>query len=234
MGDPAAASTAELTDRLRGAGFDVVLAVEPTALAGTGPFGAAVDDCVADPERKRAALAHLESQLGADAPLLSSCHAVTATQSATQLKNPARLVGYALLPPWGARSTVECCRAIQTADAFAGAAERLWAAAGFEPVWVRDSIGLVLPRMVACLANEAAFAVMEHVATPSDVDRAMELGTRYPRGPLKWAEEVGLQRVVATLDALDSDCGDGRYRAAPLLRQLALVGADFSALRGAA
>jgi 3-hydroxybutyryl-CoA dehydrogenase len=52
----------------------------------------------------------------------------------------------------------------------------------------------------------------------------MMLGTRYPRGPLAWAELIGLDHVLATLDALAAEQGDDRYRAAPLLRRMVAAG----------
>jgi 3-hydroxybutyryl-CoA dehydrogenase len=77
---------------------------------------------------------------------------------------------------------------------------------------------------VACLANEAAFALAEGAATAADIDLAMRLGTRYPRGPLAWAAEIGLDHVLHVLDALHAEHGEGRYRAAPLLRRSVTAG----------
>jgi 3-hydroxybutyryl-CoA dehydrogenase len=233
MGEGGSSATTDLHRRLSAGGLDVVLAGDEAAdWAGSGPFDAAIDDCVADQARKERGLPILEQTLPPGAPLVSSCQAAAATALAPLLTDPTRLVGYALLAPFADRQTVECCRALQTADAAAEAAAALWTAGGFEPVWVGDSVGLVTPRIVACLANEAAFAVMEAVALPEDIDRAMELGTRYPRGPLAWAAEIGLARIVATLEALHAACGDGRYRVAPLLRHMAIAGAGFHANGG--
>ena len=71
------------------------------------------------------------------------------------------------------------------------------------------------------IVNEAHFAVGEGVATPEDVDIAMRLGFNYPRGPFEWAEAIGPARVVSVLDALRSELGEERYRAAPSLRRAA-------------
>jgi 3-hydroxybutyryl-CoA dehydrogenase len=89
------------------------------------------------------------------------------------------------------------------------------------PVWVNESPGLVLPRIVCCLANEAAFAVAEGVATPEAVDTAMKLGVNYPQGPLEWAATLGYRKVVAVLDHLADEYGEERYRVAPWLRNRA-------------
>jgi 3-hydroxybutyryl-CoA dehydrogenase len=77
----------------------------------------------------------------------------------------------------------------------------------------------VLERVVSQLANEAAFAVGEGVATPDDIDAAMRLGLNHPRGPFEWVRELGAEHVVATLDALRAAHDDPRYDVAPLLRE---------------
>ena len=73
-------------------------------------------------------------------------------------------------------------------------------------------------RVIAALANEAAFALAEGVASAEDIDRAMQLGATYPEGPLAWADELRLDRVVRVLAALREAHGDA-YVCAPLLRQ---------------
>jgi len=90
---------------------------------------------------------------------------------------------------------------------------------GFETEIVGDVVGFVAPRVVSMIINEAAFAVMERVATARDIDAAMKLGTNYPRGPLEWADDIGLDHVVLLLDALYNEYHQERYRVCPLLRQ---------------
>ena len=87
-----------------------------------------------------------------------------------------------------------------------------------------DAPGLVLGRIVSQLVNEACFAVGEGVGTAEDVDTALRLGFNHPRGPFEWGRAIGPQAVLATLDALRSELGHDRYRAAPLLRSWASVG----------
>jgi 3-hydroxybutyryl-CoA dehydrogenase len=84
---------------------------------------------------------------------------------------------------------------------------------------VPDQLGLVFPRILAMLVNEAFFALGEGVATEADIDRALQLGANYPRGPIAWGKEQGLARVLALLDALRHELGEERYRAAPALRR---------------
>jgi 3-hydroxybutyryl-CoA dehydrogenase len=80
------------------------------------------------------------------------------------------------------------------------------------------------------LANEASEAVLNGVATPFDVDRAMTLGVNYPRGPLAWADSIGAQHVLATLEAIHASYGDDRYRPSRYLRRV--VGAGRRLLPG--
>jgi 3-hydroxybutyryl-CoA dehydrogenase len=72
--------------------------------------------------------------------------------------------------------------------------------------------------------NEAAFAVGEGVGSPEDIDAGMVHGLNYPRGPLAWADLIGVDHVLAVLDGLADERREERYRAAPLLRRMVLSG----------
>jgi len=90
-----------------------------------------------------------------------------------------------------------------------------------------DLPGLLVMRTVAMLANEAADAVLQNVASAADVDTAMTKGVNYPIGPLAWAETIGLDLVVDVLDALARTYGEDRYRASALLRRKVWGGTFF-------
>jgi 3-hydroxybutyryl-CoA dehydrogenase len=72
----------------------------------------------------------------------------------------------------------------------------------------------ILPRLIAQIANEAAFALEEEVGSPADMDTAMRLGFNWPRGPLELTELMGRERIVALLDDLQGAKGEA-YRPAP-------------------
>ncbi len=219
---------AHLEERATAAGMHVTRSASAADVqASFAAADAVIDANVVMSPDQREALAAGERMMRPQAILCVCCHATSATSAAASMSRPERGVGFGLLVPCGERKTVEMARAIQTSDAAVDQATDLWLALGHEPVFVGDGGGLVVARVVACLANEAAFAVMEGVASAHDIDTAMRLGTGYPRGPLAWCDLVGARDIVATLDALAAEHGDDRFRAAPLLRRMAAAGATW-------
>ncbi|UPF01624.1 3-hydroxyacyl-CoA dehydrogenase PaaC [Pseudomonas mosselii] len=95
----------------------------------------------------------------------------------------------------------------------------LLARAGLSVCPVADLPGLVVLRTVAMLANEAADAVLQGVGTPGDIDLAMRAGVNYPRGPLAWADDLGVGFTLDVLDNLQRSYGEERYRPSLLLRR---------------
>jgi hypothetical protein len=61
--------------------------------------------------------------------------------------------------------------------------------------------GMVTPRVLACLINEAYLTRDQGVATAEDIDLGMRYGTNYPRGPFEWCRRIGAPRIVRALDA---------------------------------
>jgi 3-hydroxybutyryl-CoA dehydrogenase len=94
---------------------------------------------------------------------------------------------------------------------------------------IDDFPGMLVMRTVCMLANEAAEVVHTGVASAEAVDQAMRLGVNYPRGPLAWAEAIGLERARDVLDHLARTYGEDRYRASWLLRRKALAKQSFHA-----
>jgi 3-hydroxybutyryl-CoA dehydrogenase len=102
------------------------------------------------------------------------------------------------------------------------AGERAFQGLGLHTARVAPSAVGALPRIVCQVINECAFALGEGVGSAEDIDAGMTLGMNYPRGPLAWAQEIGREHVVATLDALWEAYREERYRLAPVLRRSAL------------
>src|SRR5271165_1383387 len=92
------------------------------------------------------------------------------------------------------------------------------------PVAVNDAPGFVSNRVLMPLINEAAYAVMEGVATPEAVDAVMKLGMNHPMGPLELADFIGLDVCVDIMHVLVEGLGDQKYRACPLLKKYVAAG----------
>jgi 3-hydroxybutyryl-CoA dehydrogenase len=118
-------------------------------------------------------------------------------------------------------------RADQASDDDLAQAVGLMQAADMAVSVIDDLPGMLVMRTVCMLANEAAEVVHTGVASAEAVDQAMRLGVNYPRGPLAWAEAIGLERVRDVLDHLARTYGDDRYRASWLLRRRALAKRPF-------
>ncbi len=95
---------------------------------------------------------------------------------------------------------------------------------GKTPVEVNEAAGFVVNRILIPMINEAAFMVMENVATPEDIDTAMKLGANHPMGPLALGDLIGLDVCLAIMEVMTSETGDGKYRPAPLLRKMVRAG----------
>ena len=89
---------------------------------------------------------------------------------------------------------------------------------GVEVKSVKDRVGMVTPRIILMIINEAFYTVQEGTASKADINQAMKLGTNYPQGPFEWAEKIGIDHIYKTLKALQQDTGDTRYKICPLLK----------------
>ncbi len=143
-------------------------------------------------------------------------------------------VGFHVLPPFAQAGLVELTRSEHSSPAAIARAEHFFTALGKHTAWVGDAPGLVLGRIVCQVINESAFALGEGVGSARDIDIGMKLGMNHPRGPLEWADEIGLDHVLTVLEALCDEYREERYRPAPALRRLVLserlgrdVGAGF-------
>ncbi len=90
---------------------------------------------------------------------------------------------------------------------------------GWNPRQVGSRIGLVSPRVIFMIINEAYYTVQEGTASKSDIDTGMKLGTNYPKGPFEWLSLIGIENVYRSLEVLYEDTREGRYKICPLLKQ---------------
>ncbi|MGC4021891.1 MAG: 3-hydroxyacyl-CoA dehydrogenase family protein [Cyclobacteriaceae bacterium] len=84
---------------------------------------------------------------------------------------------------------------------------------------VEDRVGMVTPRIICMIINEAYFTIEENVASRTDIDLAMKLGTNYPFGPFEWCQKIGVKNVYQLLKSVFETTNDERYKISSLLEK---------------
>ncbi len=171
---------------------------------------------------KRNNLRILDRLLPPPAIIISSSVFVTAAEQSFWMRHPQRLIGASAFPTLLGRPMIELAATTESDENSISAARTFCKEIGKEFCFVQDRVGMVMPRILCMVINEAAFALNEEIASPADIDAAMKLGTNYPEGPIRWGEAIGFRTVGKLLLALREDLGEERYRPAPLIRQLSL------------
>ncbi len=156
--------------------------------------------------------------------LASNTSSISITQLAAQTSRPEKFIGMHFMNPVPVMALVEVIRGLATSDETFAITKILCERLEKKPVAVNDAPGFVSNRVLMPLINEAAFAVMEGVATPEAVDAVMKMGMNHPMGPLELADFIGLDVCVNILEVLQSGFGDPKYRACPLLRKYVAAG----------
>jgi 3-hydroxybutyryl-CoA dehydrogenase len=166
----------------------------------------------------------LDSILAAEATLATNTSSISITRLAAETKRPAQVIGMHFFNPVPVMALVEVVRGLATSDETFKAVRDLSIKLGKTPVEVNDAPGFVSNRVLMPLINEAAFAVMEGVATPEAVDQVFKLGMNHPMGPLTLADFIGLDVCVDILRVLQEGYGDPKYRPCPLLVRMVDAG----------
>jgi 3-hydroxybutyryl-CoA dehydrogenase len=179
------------------------------------------------PERldlKLAVLREADAMLRPEVILASNTSSISVTTLAAATKRPERFIGMHFMNPVPMMALVEVIRALQTSDDTFATTIALCEKLGKKPVLANDAPGFVSNRVLMPMINEAAFCVMEGVATAEAVDAIMKMGMNHPMGPLELADFIGLDVCVNILDVLYEGFGDPKYRACSLLRKLVAAG----------
>jgi 3-hydroxybutyryl-CoA dehydrogenase len=183
-----------------------------------------IDTSSGDQATKRRSLEKLDSGLSPSAVIITSCLGGSTTLMASWTKRPERVVGFATFYPLADRKIIEIAAGFRTSDSALQQAQDHFTSLGKETVKVKDAAGLTFPRILSLIINEAARSLEEGVAKADEIDIAMRLGVNYPMGPLRWADQIGLDEVLAVLEGLERETGDDRYRPAPLIKKLVVAG----------
>ena len=175
-------------------------------------------------ELKHEVLAEADRVLRPEVILATNTSSISITALAASTKRPHRFIGMHFMNPVPMMPLVEVIRALQTSAATFETTMKLCEKLAKKPVAVTDSPGFVSNRVLMPLINEAAFCVMEGVATPEAVDSVMKLGMNHPMGPLELADFIGLDVCLDVMEVLFTGFGDPKFRACPLLRKMVSAG----------
>ncbi|MDX1616670.1 MAG: 3-hydroxyacyl-CoA dehydrogenase family protein [Candidatus Promineifilaceae bacterium] len=219
-----------LADRAESAGHAIVGSETAESVEEVADRAAIADTIIeyvnGDSAQRCEVLNTLGHQASSEALLLTSALTCSVSRTAAFWVQPKQVVGYGMLPLLAEPQPrfVELAAGLESSEEYLSRAGEFWQSLAFDAVFVEDSPGLIRSRILCCLVNEAAFALMADVATPEDIDQAMRLGTNYPVGPLKWADLMGVDFVLQVMTALFEEWGEERYRPAPLLRRMVTAG----------
>ncbi|MFA6236475.1 MAG: 3-hydroxybutyryl-CoA dehydrogenase [Bacteriovorax sp.] len=166
----------------------------------------------------------LDEVAKAGAILATNTSSISITEIAAVTKRPQQVAGMHFMNPVPVMKLVEGIRGLETSDetfnTVAAVAEKM----GKVFVRANDVPGFAVNRILMPMINEAVYALYEGVATISDIDQAMKLGTNQPMGPLELADFIGLDTCLAIMNVLNDGLGDTKYRPCPLLKQYVLAG----------
>ncbi len=178
------------------------------------------------PERidvKLALIAEVDRLAPSHAVIATNTSALSITELAGSIRTPARMAGMHFFNPVHKMKLVEIVRARESGPATLQAIEAVARQMGKETVLVRESPGFITTRVNASIGNEAFYMLMEGVASPRDIDKALKLGLNHPMGPFDLVDLVGLDTRLSILEYLHRSMGE-KYRPCPLLVEYVAAG----------
>ncbi len=165
-----------------------------------------------------------DALLRKDVILASNTSTIPITALAATTSRAGRFIGMHFMNPVPVMTLVEVIRGLETTDETFSTTMALAEKLGKKPVAVNDAPGFVSNRVLMPMINEAAFCVMEGVATAEAVDDIMKLGMNHPMGPLALADLIGIDTCLAIMDVLYTGFSDSKYRPCPLLKKMVAAG----------
>lgn len=175
-------------------------------------------------EIKKEVFAEVDAVCPPDVVFASNTSSLSITEMASVTKRPSNFVGLHFFNPAPVMKLVEVIRGSETSDDTLSFAKDFTRKLGKEPVEVNESPGFIVNRLLVPMLNEAFNLLMEGVASPEDVDKAMKLGTNAPMGPFELADIVGLDVILDVMEYIHGETGNPKFSPSPLLRKYVRAG----------
>jgi 3-hydroxybutyryl-CoA dehydrogenase len=173
---------------------------------------------------KKKVFEELDRLCGPETILVTSTSTLSITDIGSVTRRADRIVGMHFLFPVPRAAMVELVRALHTSAETFESARELAGQLGKKVVEVYEYPGFVTTRVMIPFINEAAYALMEGVASARGIDTAIKLGFGFPMGPLELADTIGLDDLLALMESLFKELGDFKYRPCPLIRRMVREG----------
>ena len=190
-----------------------------TDVGALGMAGIVIEAAFEDPKVKADLFAKLDQIAPKGVILASNTSSISIDSLASRTGRPDRVAGMHFMNPVPIMTLVEVVRGPRTSDQTLREVIDLAKKLGKTPVVSADRPGFIANRVLMPMINEAFFALEEKVGTAEDIDLVMTLGMSHPIGPLRLADLIGLDVVLAILQVLEQDLGDRKYAPAPIIRR---------------
>ena len=180
---------------------------------------ALVVECVKeDMAVKKSVLKELDDICGPDTVFTTNTSSLSVTEMGHGLQHP--VIGLHFFNPDPTMKLVEIIRGANTTQETFDFVHQVALDIGKDPVEVSEAPGFVVNKILVPMINEAIGMVETGVATPADIDKAMQLGANHPMGPLALGDFIGLDICLAIMETLYAETCDSKYRPALLLKKM--------------
>lgn len=173
---------------------------------------------------KQRILQQVAANVAADCLIATNTSSLSVTQLAASIEHPQRFIGVHFFNPVPMMALVEIIRGLRTSDSTYAQALVVTEKLGKTPITAGNRPGFVVNRILVPMINEAIFVRQEGLASAEDIDTGMRLGCNQPIGPLALADLIGLDTLLAIMEAFHEGFNDSKYRPAPLLKEMVAAG----------